>query len=372
MKIYIFSLLIAVTGFSNVALADSFNIVSDASVNVVGVYNKSTNLYVDLSSNPRPAVLAAEPVPYPTTYIVQGLDSVWDIGTNRYFQNISPTADWIWETEKAEDPKDYNSDSPLYDPTAYTNGRVVVFEKKFNINGTPKDSVLHIAADNAWEISVNGTYIARSSTIFNNDWKTSDLHENSVSTYNWQQVNDVLIPASTLKQGENVITIVAGNEYFANDDGNNPTPAYNVNPYYEYNPGALIFKFDVEFDPIVSSGCTFTQGYWKNHESSWLTNSLNLGNIVYNQSQLLKIFNTAPKGDDLFILAHQLIAAKLNILAGANPASVSVVISNADNIINNVNLNLGTQKNRKINTANNLAGILDQFNNGVIGPGHCK
>ncbi len=230
-------------------------VVSDTSVKIIGVYNKAggpTN-YVDLSSSPLNAVRAQEPKPYPTGYVSEGAEvtnSVWDTSVNWSFQTNAPTADWIWETERAEGPASYAPADPLYDSAAYTHGRVVKFEKKFNIDGIPQGGVLRIAADNAWEVWVNGEYVARSATAKIAGWENTNLHEASVATSGWQNVGNVTIPAGKLHSGENTITILAANEYFWADDGDNPSPALRLNPYYQYNPGALIFKLDVEYTPV--------------------------------------------------------------------------------------------------------------------------
>lgn len=74
-------------------------------------------------------------------------------------------------------------------------------------------------------------------------------------------------------------------------------------------------------DLSVMSGCTLTQGFWKNHPSAWPVTSLTIGGVTYTEQQLLDIFNTAPKGDASIILAHQLIAALLNTANGAVPSA---------------------------------------------------
>src|SRR5262249_22140345 len=84
----------------------------------------------------------------------------------------------------------------------------------------------------------------------------------------------------------------------------------------------------------AGSGCIFTQGYWKNHPEAWPVSSLKLGIVVYTKAQLLLIFNTPAAGNGLISLAHQLIAAKLNILNGAIPTSmITGAISTADALI---------------------------------------
>jgi hypothetical protein len=69
---------------------------------------------------------------------------------------------------------------------------------------------------------------------------------------------------------------------------------------------------------LVSSGvmANCTQGFWKNHEEYWCTDTLQLGDVVYTQEQLLSIFNLEVSGNGLVSLAHQLIAAKLNVACG--------------------------------------------------------
>lgn len=84
----------------------------------------------------------------------------------------------------------------------------------------------------------------------------------------------------------------------------------------------------------AGSGCIFTQGYWKNHPDAWPVSSLKLGLIVYTKTQLLAIFNTPAAGNGIISLAHQLIAAKLNILNGAIASSlITGAISTADAMI---------------------------------------
>src|SRR5579859_6044248 len=79
-----------------------------------------------------------------------------------------------------------------------------------------------------------------------------------------------------------------------------------------------------------TGGCTFTQGYWKNHPSAWPVTSLTIGGVSYTEAQLLTIFGDAPGGDASLILAHQLIAALLNVDNGAVPsATVQQAINDA-------------------------------------------
>lgn len=57
-----------------------------------------------------------------------------------------------------------------------------------------------------------------------------------------------------------------------------------------------------------------------------------LGTQTYTQAELLTILNTAVKGDASLILAHQLIAAKLNVANGAS-SSISATIAQGDALL---------------------------------------
>jgi cysteine-rich repeat protein len=116
------------------------------------------------------------------------------------------------------------------------------------------------------------------------------------------------------------------------------------------------------------SDCTLTQGYWKNHPDAWPVGSLTLGSRTYTKAELLVILKTPVKGNGLIMLAHQLIAAKLNIAAGADGTSIDATIAAADALIGNLEIGVDTLKPRDVSALNDT---LDAFNNGNIGPGHC-
>jgi hypothetical protein len=144
--------------------------------------------------------------------------------------------------------------------------------------------------------------------------------------------------------------------------------------------------------PVDNQLCTLTQGYWKNHgtgdcengsgKNSWPAaafdedGNMNIGDTKYDAAGLCTIFNTsAATGDRFIILAHQLIAAKLNVARGSEQtfkltvsgyASISEVIAAADAIIVGKTVTNEAQ-------AIALAKILDDYNNGrLTAAGHCK
>jgi hypothetical protein len=123
--------------------------------------------------------------------------------------------------------------------------------------------------------------------------------------------------------------------------------------------------------PPEDEGCTLTQGYWKNHPDAWPVTSLTLGTITYTQAQLLEIFKTPVRGNGLIILAHQLIAAKLNIAAGASDDAVDDAIDDADALVGDQVIPPIGSGYARPQTTSSLANTLDSYNSGIIGPGSC-
>ena len=145
-------------------------------------------------------------------------------------------------------------------------------------------------------------------------------------------------------------------------------------------------------DPCGPQGigdCTLTQGYWRTHnlESTqcipdlsgnigplcvaWPVDSLVLGTVTYTEPQLVSILNTPASGNGLIALAHQLIAAKLNIDNGADGTALGTAIQDADNLIGGLVVPpVGTGVLAPASTSALIA-TLTSFNEGGIGPGHC-
>jgi cysteine-rich repeat protein len=117
--------------------------------------------------------------------------------------------------------------------------------------------------------------------------------------------------------------------------------------------------------------CTLTQGYWKNHPDAWPVSSLKLGSVTYTKDELLAIFKTPVRGNGLVSLAHQLIAAKLNVAAGATGSSIDDEIDDADALIGGLVVPPKGDGYLATSATASLTGDLDGFNNGDTGPGHC-
>jgi hypothetical protein len=110
--------------------------------------------------------------------------------------------------------------------------------------------------------------------------------------------------------------------------------------------------------------CVRGQGYWKNHPEAWPVTELQLGNVTYDQQQLLDILHESVRGNGLLILAHQLIAAKLNIAAGADPSCIKETIAAADALIGDLVIPPVGNGYLPPRDAAPLAGILGRFNEG--------
>lgn len=113
--------------------------------------------------------------------------------------------------------------------------------------------------------------------------------------------------------------------------------------------------------------CLFSQGFWKNHPDLWPTSFLQLGSVIYSASQLLDIFHEPARGNGLVFLAHQLIAAKLNLGAGADPAAAQSTIDVAETLIGSLVVPPVGNGHVDPADASDLTEELDAFNNGERG-----
>jgi hypothetical protein len=144
-------------------------------------------------------------------------------------------------------------------------------------------------------------------------------------------------------------------------------------------------------------GCTLTQGYWKTHNASFkggakaddnwdqITPLKELSGFFTTANSYpvlgpnnisapftwFSVFWTAPKGNPYYNLAHQYMAAKLNILNGASttPAVDSAILYAEDLFDSNSPTTSWSKAQKHAMTTN--AGILGSYNEGQIGPGHC-
>lgn len=79
--------------------------------------------------------------------------------------------------------------------------------------------------------------------------------------------------------------------------------------------------------------CPLPPTHWKKNPGRWPVDSLTLGSESYNQMELLAILNPQDRTDASLFLAPQLIAAKLNLANGSDPAPVLDTIDDADALL---------------------------------------
>jgi len=130
-------------------------------------------------------------------------------------------------------------------------------------------------------------------------------------------------------------------------------------------------------------GCTLTPGYWKTHSSfgpapyddTWaLLPGAEETPFFLSDLTWYEAIWTSPKGNAYFVLVHAYVAATLNRLAGADVSAVTEFLQEAESL-------LGTYTPAQVASLRGsspvrarfvaLAAVLDAYNNGLIGPGHC-
>ena len=155
-----------------------------------------------------------------------------------------------------------------------------------------------------------------------------------------------------------------------NDTGETDTATYTVNS-----------------DVPCPQGCTLTQGYWKTHndtfwggaptDETWeLIGPLAENEIFFLSGRTYSTLCGRPKGNAQFNLPHQYIAAKLNMLDGADGSAISLALSQATALFNQYTdeqVAAFKGKSGKEIRAEfaRLAGILGSHNERLISPGHC-
>lgn len=145
-------------------------------------------------------------------------------------------------------------------------------------------------------------------------------------------------------------------------------------------------SWSVLVDVVCDLGCTLTPGYWKTHsrkgpapyDDTWaLLGPKQEDTVFFLSGQTYhKVLWQAPKGNAYYILAHAWIATTLNGLNGASmPAEVQSAWEEARILFQTktpaqIAAQKGNQQPRK--RMLELAGLLDMYNNGLLGPGHCS
>jgi hypothetical protein len=129
---------------------------------------------------------------------------------------------------------------------------------------------------------------------------------------------------------------------------------------------------------VPCTGCTLTPGYWKTHseygpapyDDTWSlvgedTPFFNTGQSWY------QVLWTPPAGNAYYILAYAYIGAYFNILKGtSSPSEIQVAIIEAELFLSESPTKKWSKAEKSRMTY--LANLFDNYNNGLIGPGHCS
>src|SRR5437764_473064 len=120
------------------------------------------------------------------------------------------------------------------------------------------------------------------------------------------------------------------------------------------------------------SGCVRGLGFWKNHPDQWPVTQLQLGNVTYTQQQLLSILHQPVRGNGLVLLAHQLIAAELNIANGADASCIQQTIDQANALIGDLVIPPVGDGYLAPRDVSALADTLDQYDEGRLCAPSCE
>lgn len=142
----------------------------------------------------------------------------------------------------------------------------------------------------------------------------------------------------------------------------------------------------VTVNVACGGGCTLTPGYWKTHslhgpapyDDTWaqLPAGADTPFFLSGKTYYQVLWTAAQSGNAYYILAHAYIAASLNFLDGASaPPEVLDAWNQATALFETWTPDgVGALKGNKPPRPEFLsyAGILDMYNNGLLGPGHCS
>jgi hypothetical protein len=132
---------------------------------------------------------------------------------------------------------------------------------------------------------------------------------------------------------------------------------------------------------VPSSGCTLTIGYWKTHSSKitpllpiLLGTSGGTKTVTVNTaSQAVTILGIPVASNGIDKLYAQELAAKLSIANGADGSAVASTISAADTFLaTHSDADWSSLTKTQQQQILSWATTLDNYNNGLTGPGHCS
>ena len=214
-----------------------------------------------------------------------------------------------------------------------------------------------VAAASPWTICVP---IDSTTGAFPNPFETTRTYSRLIGPYTAEQCGAIEVPNTA-----SFVTVV------------NPTP----NPLGASTATGATGSDGhlVVVDVPCEGGCTLTPGYWKTHseygpapyDDTWAL--IGEGTAFFSSGKTYyQALWTPPRGNAYYILAHAYIAAKLNLLNDASPtAEVTAAMAWAEAFFTGLSPSPPISGSLRAQ-ALSYASLLDRYNNGDIGPGHCS
>ena len=152
------------------------------------------------------------------------------------------------------------------------------------------------------------------------------------------------------------------------------TPTETLTPTAEVLvPTSFAATSEIETNgtPIAASetNCTHTIYYWESHPESWMAENILIDQLTYTKSQAIAILES-ENTDVTTGLLKQFIASLLNILKGADSATIQPNIKQASDWLAGHPAGVDLSQNASA-SGQELSQILADYNNGVTGPGLC-
>lgn len=240
----------------------------------------------------------------------------------------------------------------ILDVYATINGSSEHFQQTFAVNLDPATNQFATRTETDECINVTDTVFGSLGTVCANE---------APKTFTYMQTFGTGAPADiVLECGENTSENVAS--FITNDTETTGEASWTV----------------ISTVICGGAGCTLTPGYWKTHsingpapyDPTWNGQE---GNPFFLSGQTwYSALWTEPKGNPYYILAHAYIAAVLNVQNGATTTpAVDAALASARTIFTTYQASYDWSKVLKFDLVS-LASTLDQYNNGLVGPGHCS
>ncbi|WP_375323396.1 hypothetical protein [Flagellimonas sp. GZD32] len=174
--------------------------------------------------------------------------------------------------------------------------------------------------------------------------------------------------------------LIASGEILSIEDGTQQVVEVNTAGIAKlvvtFNGSGALDEFCLSVEEEEESGCTLTQGYWKNTKKGPWPAPYDRDDTFYLSGMTWQeVLKTAPKGNAYFQAAHQYIAATLNVANEASsPEEVDDALAAALELFEMYNpaeiddLSGDDELRKEFIYIND---VLDSYNTGEIGPGHC-